>query len=209
MIAWSIEAALQSKCFDRVIVSTDDEEIAAISISYGAEIPFMRPKELADDYAATRPVVNHAIESIVSPNCIPEYVCCIYPAAPFIKVEDLRESYTRLVSSKLDYIFTASAYPYPIQRSFRIRTNKVLERINSYHKLTRSQDLEEMYHDAGQFYWGRKEAFISGSDMISAMSMAYLLPSYRVQDIDTMEDWRKAEIMALVIPNFENNIDNI
>lgn len=195
MIAWSIEAAKASGCFDRIIVSTDDEEIAEVAKSFGAEVPFMRPVELADDFAATRPVVNHAIEGATRLFGKPDLVCCLYPTAPFITVEDICSSLAVLRSEKVDFVFSAAIFAYPIQRAFTIRVDGGLERCYPQYRNTRSQDLEEAYHDAGQFYWGRCQAFLEGKDSVSENSRAFILPRYRVHDIDTEEDWVRAEKM--------------
>jgi N-acylneuraminate cytidylyltransferase len=195
IIAWSIEAAKASECFDRIIVSTDDEEIAEVAQQWGAEVPFMRPAELADDYAATRPVVNHAIEEATRLVGKPDFVCCVYPTAPFITFEDMRSSLEVLRNEKVDFVFSAATFAYPIQRAFTIKSGGGLERCYPEHRNTRSQDLEEAYHDAGQFYWGRRQAFLRGQDTVSETSRPFILPRYRVHDIDTEEDWVRAEKM--------------
>lgn len=199
MIAWSIETALSSDCFDRIIVSTDDEEIAAVAREFGAEVPFMRPEELADDHAATRPVVNHAIRQVRADGVMPEWVCCLYPTAPFALPEDLQSAFAQLKDERLDFVFSAASFAYPIQRSFRIRPDGAPERFYPEHRTTRSQDLEEAYHDAGQFYWGRCQAFLADLDTISANSRPHLLPRYRVHDIDIEEDWERAELLFFAL----------
>ena len=193
MIAWSIEAATSSCCFDRIIVSTDDEEIAEVAKSFDAEVPFIRPAELADDFAATRPVVNHAIKEVTRFFGKPTIVCCLYPTAPFITVEDMRSSLKVLRNEKVDFVFSAATFAHPITRAFTIRTDGGLERCYPQYRNTRSQDLEEAYHDAGQFYWGRCQAFLEGKDSVSENGRAFMLPRYRVHDIDTEEDWLRAE----------------
>jgi len=193
MIAWSIEVAQASGCFDRIIVSTDDEEIAKIARQWGAEVPFMRPAELADDHATTRPVVNHAIREATRLYGAPEAVCCLYPTAPFVTVEDLRRGLHMLQEEKVDFVFTAATFAYPIQRAFRRTATGGLERIQPEHRNTRSQDLEEAFHDAGQFYWGLSQSFLDERDTVSEQSRALMLPRFRVHDIDTEEDWLRAE----------------
>jgi len=195
IIAYSIEAALKSNCFDKVIVSTDDDEIAEISQQYGAEIPFMRPKELADDYAGTIPVINHAINWFVEQNETPEYVCCIYATAPLIQVDSIQKSYDLMQKEQAEYCFTATSFPFPIQRAIKIQANKRLAMFYPEHFNTRSQDLEEAYHDAGQFYWGKSEAFLQEKPLFSEVAVPYLLPRNLVQDIDTLEDWEQAEAL--------------
>lgn len=195
MIAWSIEAARESGLFEHIVVSTDDDEIAGISSDYGAEVPFRRPEELADDYTATRPVVNHAILSTQMQYGDPTYVCCLYPTAPFVSVPDLRQAYTQLMVESVDFVFSATTFSFPIQRAFRRLPSGGLEMFYSEFRKARSQDLEPAYHDAGQFYWGRSQAFLEGRDSISKNSRAFVLPRYRVHDIDTEEDWKRAETM--------------
>ena len=193
MIAWSIEAALESGCFDRIIVSTDDEEIAEVARQYGAEVPFLRPLELSDDHTGTIPVIRHAIETINSQGRAVEQACCLYATAPFIRAEDLRRGLEILQGSGGDYAFSVTSYAFPIQRAIRLTPEGRVEMFNPEHFSTRSQDLEEAYHDAGQFYWGRADAWLQGKMIFSPASLPVMLPRHRVQDIDTPEDWVRAE----------------
>ena len=193
MIAWSIEAAQESGCFDRVIVSTDDAEIAEVARQYGAEVPFMRPLELSDDHTGTIPVIRHAIETINSQGRAVEQACCLYATAPFIRAEDLRRGLELLQGSGGNYAFSVTSYAFPIQRAIRLTPEGRVEMFNPEHFNTRSQDLEEAYHDAGQFYWGRAEAWLQGQMIFSPASLPVMLPRHRVQDIDTPEDWVRAE----------------
>lgn len=193
MIAWSIEAALKSGCFDRVIVSTDDDEIAEVARQYGAEVPFMRPLELSDDHTGTIPVIRHAIEMINSQGRVVEQACCLYATAPFIQAEDLRRGLGILQGRRGDYAFSVTSYAFPIQRAIRLTPEGRVEMFNPEHFNTRSQDLEEAYHDAGQFYWGRADAWLQGKMIFSPASLPVMLPRHRVQDIDTPEDWVRAE----------------
>ena len=195
IIAWSIETAKESKCFDKIIVSTDDDQIANLAQRYGAEVPFMRPKELSDDYTATVPVISHAIEWQIKNDRKPKYVCCIYPTAPFIKTTDLQKGLKTLKESNSDYVFSATDYPYPIQRSFRINKDNTLEMFYPEHYNSRSQDLEEAFHDAGQFYWGLTDAWLDDRPIFSKKSSPTLISRKRVQDIDTPEDWQVAVSM--------------
>lgn len=193
MIAWSIEAALDSGCFDRIIVSTDDDEIAKVARQYGAEVPFMRPLELSDDHTGTIPVIRHAIEVINSQGRTVEQACCLYATAPFIKPEDLQRGLEILQGTGGDYAFSVTSYAFPIQRAIRLTPEGRVEMFNPEHFTTRSQDLEEAYHDAGQFYWGRADAWLQGKLIFSPASLPVMLPRHRVQDIDTPEDWVRAE----------------
>lgn len=193
MLAWSIDAARRSGCFDRILVSTDDKEIAQVACSHGAEVPFMRPAALSDDYTGTIPVIAHAIEWINQHIGGVSYACCIYATAPFVQADDLRRGFVQLNQSDADYVFSVTSYAFPIQRAIRITNQQRVEMFNPEHFSTRSQDLTEAFHDAGQFYWGRSEAWLADRPIFSSAAMPLVLPRHRVQDIDTPEDWARAE----------------
>ena len=195
MIAYSIETALNSGCFDRVIVSTDDAEIAEVAKKYGAEVPFMRPANIADDYATTLDVIKHAIEFTEQQAWGVKNVCCIYATAPFLIPEFIQKGLQELTKNTINYAFSATSFPFPIQRAIKLNTEQRVEMFQPEHLNTRSQDLEEAYHDAGQFYWGTTDAFSNGKPFFSPQSKAILLPRKRVQDIDTPEDWELAEAL--------------
>lgn len=195
MIAWSIDAALQSNCFDQVIVSTDDPEIAEVAQKCGAQVPFIRPSQLSDDHIGTIPVVANAIDWFIAQGQAPDQVCCLYATAAFVSAEDLRSGLKVLTESGADYAFSVTSYPFPIQRAIRITNAQRVEMFNADNFNARSQDLEEAYHDAGQFYWGRAKAWTLGKMIFSPASVAVMLPRYRVQDIDTHEDWLMAEYL--------------
>jgi pseudaminic acid cytidylyltransferase len=193
MISWPITAALASECFDRIIVSTDDEEIAATARKFGAEVPFARPANLAGDHTPTIPVISHAIEWLLKHDEAPQHVCCIYATAPFLSVDDLRTGLALIEQKSLDYVFSAARFSFPIQRALRMRADGRVSMFHPEQFNTRSQDLEEAFHDAGQFYWGRADAWTAGLPIFTASSAIVQLPSWRVQDIDTEEDWIRAE----------------
>jgi len=193
MIAWSIEAALQSGCFDQVIVSTDDAEIADVARQYGATVPFMRPVELSDDHTGTIPVMRHAIDWLNGQGPLVEQACCLYATAPFVSAEDIHRGRDVLKGNDCDYAFSVTSYAFPIQRAIRLTEQGRVEMFNPEHFNTRSQDLEEAFHDAGQFYWGRAEAWLQARMIFSPSSMPVILPRHRVQDIDTPVDWVRAE----------------
>lgn len=195
MIAWSIEVALASGCFDQVIVSTDDEEIAVVAQEYGAVAPFLRPAELSDDHTGTLPVVRHAIEWYKARGTLLDQVCCLYATAPFVRGEDIQRGLGVLEQTGADYAFSVTSYAFPIQRAIRITEAERVEMFHPEHFNTRSQDLEEAYHDAGQFYWGLASAWSEGKVIFSQASAPVILPRHRVQDIDTPEDWLRAEWM--------------
>lgn len=199
MIAWSIEAALQSGCFSRVIVSTDNVEIAEVAVRYGAEVPFMRPAALSDDHTGTIPVIQHAIKWFIEQEQKPDQVCCLYATAPFVSAEDIKKGLNLLSTTDCAYTFSATSYPFPIQRAIRITPQNRVEMFNADQFNTRSQDLEPAYHDAGQFYWGRADAWLSGKMIFTPDAAPVLLPRHRVQDIDTQEDWERAELLFKVL----------
>ncbi len=194
MIAWSIGTALESGCFDRVIVSTDDDEIADVAIAFGAEAPFRRPPELADDVTPTVPVIAHAVEWQEQSHRVTQ-ACCLYATAPFARAEDLRDGLKRLESSGADYAFAATTYGFPIQRAIRVGEDGRVSMFQPEHAGTRSQDLEEAWHDAGQFYWGTTAAWLARRPIFGPTSVVVPLPRARVQDIDTVEDWDRAELI--------------
>ncbi|MBN8489251.1 MAG: pseudaminic acid cytidylyltransferase [Burkholderiales bacterium] len=193
MIAWSIRAALDSGCFDRVIVSTDDAEIAEVARQQGAEVPFMRPPELSDDHTGTIPVIAHATRWQAADGDAPSLVCCLYATAPFVRAADLQAGWTALRDSDAAYAFSVTSYAFPIQRAIRLTPEGRVAMFHPEHFNTRSQDLEEAFHDAGQFYWGRAEAWTAGLRIFAPHSRPVMLPRHRVQDIDTPEDWERAE----------------
>lgn len=195
MIAWSIEAARASGLFDHIVVSTDDAEIAEVAKAHGAEVPFMRPAALSDDHTGTSPVVAHAIEWYRAQGKMPDPVCCIYATAPFVIAEDLQRGLQTLNDSGSDFAFSVTSYAFPIQRAIRLTNEGRVEMFQPENFNTRSQDLEEAYHDAGQFYWGRAEAWLSGKVIFGQHTAAVQLPRYRVQDIDIAEDWQRAEYL--------------
>lgn len=199
MIAWSIEAALASGCFDRVIVSTDDAEIADVARTHGAEVPFVRPPELSEDHTGTIPVVAHAVGLMGQHVGNVEFACCLYATAPFVQAQDLRQGLDLLLRSGAQYAFTVTNFAAPIQRSFRITGQQRIEMFNPEQFNTRSQDLEEAYHDAGQFYWGRAQAWLAGTPLYSEFATPLVLPRYRVQDVDTPDDWIRAELMFEIL----------
>ena len=195
IIAYSIETALKSGCFDRVIVSTDDDEIAMIARQYGAETPFIRPKELSNDFAGTLSVIKQAIEWFEAQGEQVNWVCCLYATAPFVQTRLLQAAFQQVQESKADYCFSVTTFGTPIQRAFKITEDGRLSMFHpeNFHK--RSEDLEEAFHDAGQFYWGTPTAFKEERAIYSEFSSPYMLPRYLVQDLDTEEDWIRAELM--------------
>ena len=199
MIEWSIQAARVAGVFDRIVVSTDDAEIASVARDCGAEVPFVRPADLSDDHTGTIPVVAHAIEWHQAHGHAPSQVCCIYATAPFIQSVDIRRGEDTLIQSGADLAFSVTSYAFPIPPAIKLRTDGRVEMFDPVHFKTRSQDLPEAYHDAGQFYWGTQSAWLSRAPIFGPRSVPVILPRYRVQDIDTPEDWEQAEALMLAL----------
>ncbi len=209
LMAYSISAAIQSGCFERIIVTTEDQEVAEIALREGAEVPFVRPTELADDYAGTGPIVRHALQWLAEHGCSPELACCLYATAPMVSTDDLVRGMRELQASpKKQYAFSVTCFPFPIQRAIRITDDGGVEPFQPECIPMRSQDLEEAYHDAGQFYWGRTAAFLRGLSVFSRHSIPVILPPHRVQDIDTPEDWIRAEYLYRALQLAEKDADS-
>ena len=194
LIAYSIEVALKSGLFEKVVVTTDDEEIATIAKEYGAEVPFMRPKELSDDFTNTKDVIDHALSYLQNRGEEYKYECTIYATAPLLQPKYLIDGFEALKNSSAINAFSATSMPFPIQRTFKIDKNGRCKMFTPEHYQTRSQDLEEAYQDAGQFYWTKLNKK-SDEIMFGKDSIPIILPRHLVQDIDTPEDWQRAEFM--------------
>lgn len=198
MISYPIKVLQESGLFERIVVSTDDQEIGDIALQYGAEVPFIRPAELADDFVGTTAVVLHAVEWLIEHDQRPDYVCCAYPTSPFLASRFLHEGWDLVRSGKRVAVATAS-FPYPIQRSFKLLDNGGVAPFFPEYIPYRSQDLEPAYHDAGQFYWWDTAALFEGISGFSEDAAPVILPRYLVQDIDDEEDWQRAELMYRVV----------
>ena len=198
MIVWTILAAIESNVFDRIIVSTDSEEIAEISRQNGADVPFLRPAELADDVTPTIPVIRHAIEWISSHGGNHDAVCCLYPAAPFISPYMIKRAYNVMKEQPGGFVFPVSQFHPPIQRALRMDSQGFVEMLDGKNQLVRTQDLEETYFDAGQFYWGHTETWISNDYIFTGMSRGIAVDRSEAVDIDTEEDWRLTEKLISV-----------
>ena len=194
MISWAIGVALQSGLFDRVIVSTDDAEIAAIAREWGAHTPFARPSELANDTAGTVPVIAHALRELKSTGLPCDYAACIYPCSPFLRAQDLHQAFLSLTESGEDFVYPVIEYPHPTFRAMRRCGNGKMEFAFPECEMMRTQDLEPTYHDAGQFYWGKCEAWLAEKRMHTA-GIGMVMPSWRFVDIDNEDDWRRAELL--------------
>ena len=199
IIAYSISAAQQTGLFDQIVVSTDDEEIASVAREYGATTPFLRPKEIADDFTGTNAVVKHAVGWFNAQSNDVTHACCLYATAPLVRAEDIAEGYDLLSRSDAAFAFSVTSYAFPIQRALRIMPEGRVDAIYPEHRMTRSQDLEHAYHDAGQFYWGTARAFLEDMPLFAPHSIGVILPRHLVQDIDTLADWNQAELMYAAV----------
>lgn len=195
IIAYTIEAAQKSGCFDRIIVSTDCPEIKKVAQSYGVEVPFERPEDIADDYSTAIDVIKHTITWLRENGVKLDLICCLYATAPFMRSSDIIAGREMLLGEPdAEYAMTVTSFPFPIQRAVMLKNGR-LQMFQPEHFLTRSQDLEESYHDAGQIYWGKPDAFLSNIPVLSNKAIPIILPRHLVQDIDTEEDWIRAELL--------------
>ena len=195
IIAYSIEKALSSELFDKVIVSTDNDKIKSIAKEFGAEVPFKRPAKLSDDYAGTTEVIAHAIEWMENQTWTLSSVCCIYATAPLLDIGYLKMGYDIFIKEDWDYVFSATEFIYPVERSFKVLDNGGLKMLLEENLNKRSQDLTPTFHDAGQFYWGTPEAWVKKKPVFSERSTIIKLPAYMVADIDSEEDWKRMELL--------------
>jgi pseudaminic acid cytidylyltransferase len=207
MIAWSIEAAKASTLFDHIIVSTDNKEVADVAKQWGAEVPFMRPVELSNDFAGTTEVIAHASQWAKDQGWLLEAVCCIYATAPLIQPNDLQLGLDALRSGPWAYAFAATEFGAPIFRSFKRVETGGIEMFFPELFTTRSQDLPAALHDAGQFYWGRPDSWLNGVRIFDHHAIPVLIPRWRAQDIDTWDDWVHAEMLASIIMNHKESRD--
>lgn len=199
MIAWSIEAARASGLFDRIVVSTDSPDIAAVAREHGAETPFARPQALSDDFTPTAPVLRHALSWLNEHGPRVARLCCVYATAPFVRAADLRQGLRILDAHRASSVFSVTTFPFPVQRALRLTADGRLTMLWPEFELARSNDLVEAYHDAGQFYWLDAERFLAEGRVYAEDSRPVILPRHRVQDIDTPEDWERAERMFLAL----------
>ncbi|MBP5944732.1 MULTISPECIES: pseudaminic acid cytidylyltransferase [unclassified Pseudomonas] len=192
MIVRSIRTALDSGLFDQVVVSTDDEEIAEIARAHGADVPFLRPAELADDFTGTAAVIVHALQQLPAF----DYACCVYATAPLLQARYLRQGFELLAQQPdKSFAFSVCNFGFPVQRALTLDGQGALSALYPEFRETRSQDLPEAFQDAGQFYWGRTDAWLRGEVVYSPASLPVILPRHLVQDIDTPEDWKRAEYL--------------
>ena len=196
IIYWAIKAVKKSKIFDKIIVSTDSKKIAKIVKKYNIDVPFIRPKKFSGDYVGTNKVMVHAIKWLIKNNCKPNYVCCIYPTAAFIRPTDILKGYRIIKKNKNSFVFSGSSFVSSVTRSFYRNSKRKLKMLFSKDYYKRSQDLKEIYFDAGQFYWGSKNSWLTFNSLLNNSSDIVYIPKWRAIDIDTKEDWKKAEKFA-------------
>lgn len=200
IIAYSIETAIESKLFDEVMVSTDDQEIAKISEKYGAKFPFFRSEENSNDFATTFKVIEEVIENYKSKGLSFDKICCIYPCAPFVSAEKLRNAYEILIENNFDSVFPIMEFSFPIQRSLKLSQNKLGFFYPEFAN-TRSQDLEKSYHDAGQFYFMDSQKVLEQKTILTNNSGAIVISALEGQDIDSETDWKLAELKYKLLQN--------
>ena len=193
IIAYSIEAAIQSKLFTEIMVSTDCQETAEIALRYGAKVPFLRSKKNSNDFATTYDVIKEVIDEYKKDGVKFENICCIYACAPFVTANNLKHAYQELINKQVDTIFPIIEYSFPIQRAVKIHNEKI-ELFNIDHLNTRSQDLEKSYHDAGQFYWMKSENILKKGRIITDNCGSIIITELEGQDIDNEIDWELAEL---------------
>jgi N-acylneuraminate cytidylyltransferase len=195
IIAWTIDLARASGLFHRVVVSTDDAEIAAVAERSGAECPFVRPAALADDHATTGAVLAHATRWALGEGWDIDAVCCLYATAPFVDADDLRRGSEALRTGDWAFAFAATEFAAPVHRALRQRPDGGVEMLFPEHYASRTQDLPRLLHDAGQFYWGRPAAWVEERRLFDRGSIPIVVPRWRVQDIDEPADWERAELL--------------
>jgi pseudaminic acid cytidylyltransferase len=202
MIGYAIKVALASKLFDKVIVSTDDDEISQIARSCGALVPFKRPAELSDDQTVTVPVIGHAVDWTIQQGNHIEAACCIYPCVPFLSIEDLINSYNFFNQIKAEYVYPVIEFQTSPWHAMILPETGPMRFIYPEYELTRTQDLPKCYVDAGLFYWGRASSWTNGLRMHSN-GYGYVIDNKNVVDIDTVEDWKRAELISRIMEKNE------
>lgn len=193
ILVYSIEAALESGCFDEVMVSTEDEEIAKIAKEAGATVPFLRSEKTAGDFATSADVIEEVLSEYQKRNMQFEYACILYPTAPFVTGRKLKEAMKVLKENKADSVLPIVQFSFPPQRAFVCKDGKIQYQNEQYAKM-RSQDLEPMYHDCGQFCCFTTELFLTKHTLVTDNTIGVVYPESEVQDIDTYEDWNLAEL---------------
>lgn len=203
MLSWAIEKAKNSNLFDKIVVSTDDIEIKKIAESNGALVPFTRDRILSNDITPTVPVIADAVKHCIDLNWEINFVCCIYPCSPFIQIDDLITAFKIIKEKCSDFVYPVTEFPHPVFRAMSMNENSSMSFVYPEHEMTRTQDLETLFHDTGQFYWGTKDAWILQKKMHTD-GIGFTIPKWRVVDIDDHEDWKRAEIL---FKSYYNNLN--
>ena len=198
MIAWTIEKIKKSNFFDEIIVSTDDLEIISVAKKLGVKVPFQRSKDLSDDFTITVPVIANAILECELQNWKIDYACCVYPCSPFIKIDDFEWSFNKMKEGNFEFIYPVTEYRHPVQRAMSFNDKCMMNLENPKSNKARTQDYKTLYHDTGQFYWGTRDAWVKQKSM-HFDGTAFVTPSWRVVDIDTVDDWIRAEHLFRII----------
>ncbi len=194
-ISYAIELAKRVDLFDHIFVSTDSEEIAELSINLGAEVPFLRPETLSDDYATTLQVMGFTVESLLSTIPKFDFACCLYPVTPLLEARRVREGFDLISTKELDYVFAVAENNFNPSRSFQLNEQNQVVKFREKDEFTRTQDLAPFFNDAGQFYWGRTEAWKKQSNILGGKSAVIRLRKWEVVDVDSQEDWELAEML--------------
>mgnify|MGYP001390332364 CR=1 FL=1 len=202
MISWAIETAKKCKVFDDVIVSTDDIEIKTISEQHGAKVPFLRPSELAEDQVGTVPVIKHAIKYLSKKKILPDFVCCLYACSPFVTIDDLLNSFKIIKDKDYEFVYPVAEFPHPSYRAMKRSKNGKMEFVFPEYEMTNTQDLENTFHDVGQFYWGKTISWLKKKKMHSN-GYGIVSPKWKFVDIDDIDDWKKAELLFKIKKNRE------
>tara|TARA_Y100000294_G_scaffold173442_1_gene189598 strand:+ start:2091 stop:2780 length:690 start_codon:yes stop_codon:yes gene_type:complete len=196
VIVNTIKKLKRSKIFNRIIVSTDSDKIASIAKKYGAEVPFKRPKFLSNGYISGTEVISHSVRFLIKEDYNFDYVCCVYAPNPFLQIKDLRKGYNKIKSKKFNYVFSATPYLFPYYRSFTFSPKQGVKMLFYENYKKRSQDLKEIMCDAGQFYWAHKKVWLQEKIIFGRQSDIIVIPKWRYQDIDTLDDWKRAELIS-------------
>ncbi len=204
IILWTIDEIRKTKIFDRIIVSTDDKDIINLCNQHGVEVPFKRPQNLSDDFTGTIDVIAHSCDWLLQNNIPAKFVCCLYPASPFTFYKDIIMGYQKVKLDKWSYAFPVTEFEAPIFRSFLIDEKDKLQMLYPEHFTSRSQDLPKVFHDAGQFYWGKLDAWLEKKQLFGSHSFPIKIPRWRVQDIDTEDDWQRALNLKNIILDKDN-----
>ena len=205
ILYWTLKILRMSKLFSKIILTTDSNEIKAIGKKLGFDYIISRPKNLADNYTPIKPVIEHAIKTL-SKDFKFQYVCCVFPCNPFLSLADLKKSFKILMKNKKNFVFPVSEYSHPIQRAFHLNKKNKIVLFNKKNELKRTQDLKKYYHDTGQFYWGLVKNWLNNKINIHSRATGFKIPKWRSIDIDTQDDWQKAEALFGYLKEKKNNI---